>query len=285
MVLKNHLVYDFLTSDDYIWDWIEKQCPHFKSYYSNPNLSHEQALALAQADPKIQTSYHLFNPKGNVLYAVTNTVIKNIDLLKVKKREIEGELQYDWKVFNHIADCKKTFILPPSSENKANGGWQIVLRLVKVGPIIQFLHLGRRKDPEDPKHMYNEHAVVFYVDTLTGKQCDHFSHEDVKRVEDFLYRLLCFIWLGENTEEEIKPGKKYGGKKDADAVLNSFTNIPVTIINSKWNITRVNSEGFDVSGHFRILTKRYENPKCVWIAPYRKKGIVRKAKSEILKSQ
>lgn len=283
MVLKNHLVYDLLTNEDYVWDWIEKQCPHFKTYCSMPGLTNEQALELAQHDPYIQTSYHLFNSKGNTLYMVTNTVIKNIDLLKVKKRDIEGEMQYDWKVFNHITDCKKTFILPPSKDGTGSG-WQMVLRLVKVGRVIQFLHLGRQKDPENPTKMYNEHAVVFYVDTVTGEQCDHFSHPDVKSIEDFLYRLLCFVWLGENEEEEIKPGKKYGGKKDADQVLNSFTNIPVTIINSKWNITRINSEGFDVSGHFRILTKKYDNPKCVWVAPYRKKGVMRKAKSETLKT-
>lgn len=273
MVIKNHIVWPLLMDENYRWMWIEKQNPHMAQILKDPTIDEDHPLIQAlKEDVKVYSSYQLFHTKDNKLYWVTNTVLDKLDLLKVKKIPDEkfGE-KYNWTVFNHVPNCRKTFILPDIE------GWQNVLRILKVDSHIQFLSLRRRKNPPGDRYIWNEHCVTFFVDTITGMQCDHFRHEDVKGVEDFIYRLLCFIFLSENEEEIIKPGEKKGTRKQGK-VINSFPNIPLTIINSKWNITSIRNEGFDVSGHFRVLTKKYAQPKMVWVNPYRKEGLIRKSK-------
>lgn len=267
MVIKNHIAWPLLMDELYRWDWIKTQMPHLEPLL-NSNIPLDRIV-----DDKLKSVWKLWEPKGNTLYMVTETVLDKLDLLKVKKVHTEGVGEhYNWTVFNHIPDNKKTFILPDLPP-----GHQNCLRLLKSGDVIQFLHLSRFKN-KDNKNEWNEHAICFFVDTKTGLQCDHFNHIDVKGIEDFIYRLLCFIWLSENEEIIVKPGQKVG-TRNSGKLINSFDKLPITIINSKWNVTSVRTEGFQVRGHFRVLTKGHIEPRMVWIEPYEKKGYIRKAKA------
>jgi hypothetical protein len=93
-----------------------------------------------------------------------------------------------------------------------------------------------------------------------------------------VYSLLCFFYLSENEEIVVNGGKSYGTRKQADALSND-SNVPVTIINSRWNITSIRTEGFGVRGHFRLQPcgPGLQDTKMIFINPFEKHGYVRKA--------
>jgi hypothetical protein len=76
----------------------------------------------------------------------------------------------------------------------------------------------------------------------------------------------------------VEPGRKYGTKKSGK-LINTFTDIPLTIVNSKWNITSIRTEGFEVKGHFalRWTGEGRKIPKMVFIEPFQKNGYMRKS--------
>ena len=114
----------------------------------------------------------------------------------------------------------------------------------------------------------------------TGEPCDHYSSVDVKTLEPFVYRLLCFMFLTENDEIELKPGQKTGTKKSGK-VINSLQQ-NVIIVNSRWNTTIISSGKFGVRGHFRLQPcgPGRSEYTTIFIDPFIKTGITRKAKSE-----
>jgi hypothetical protein len=118
---------------------------------------------------------------------------------------------------------------------------------------------------------------MFYLDRVKNEQCDHFAHADVKIIEEFVYKLLCFVFLSENEEETLKAGEKKGTRKQGKII--NVLPIPLTIINSKWNITSIRTDGFGVSGHFR-LQPTSSGTKMIFIEPFMKHGYIRKAKAE-----
>lgn len=154
----------------------------------------------------------------------------------------------------------------------------ICIRMVIQDEIISFFHL---------KFIYNDKKagtgemkwVMYYLNRNTGELCEHFEHEDVKEIEESVYKFLCFFYLSENQEELIQPKKVYGTRKSGK-VLNDF-NFPITVVNSKWNITSIRTDGFSVRGHFAVRwTGEGRNiARIVLIEPFEKDGYVRKAKN------
>lgn len=88
------------------------------------------------------------------------------------------------------------------------------------------------------------------------------------------------MFLSENEEVILMPNQKSGTKKSGK-IINQLK-VPLTIVDSKWNITSINNTGFDVSGHFRLQPYGVgmQETKMIFIEPFRKNGYVRKAKSE-----
>ena len=82
----------------------------------------------------------------------------------------------------------------------------------------------------------------------------------------------------------MKPGEKSGTKKSGK-IINSLP-VPITIINSKWNITSIRTDGFNVSGHFALYWtgEGRRIPKMIFREPYEKKGYVRKAANKSISS-
>ena len=86
------------------------------------------------------------------------------------------------------------------------------------------------------------------------------------------------MYLSENTEVLLEAGRKTGTKKSGK-VINTLP-IPLTIVDSNWNITSIRTDGFNVSGHFAIrwVGEGRTEAKMVYISPYEKSGYVRKSK-------
>ena len=95
--------------------------------------------------------------------------------------------------------------------------------------------------------------------------------------------IQCLIFLKLTQPETIKvaAGEKYGTRKQGHYNASS---LPVTIVDSTWNKYIVRTEGFGVSGHFRMQPHGKGNAelKLIWIKPFQKHGYVRLPKADPL---
>lgn len=69
--------------------------------------------------------------------------------------------------------------------------------------------------------------------------------------------------------------------KKQGKLLNNM-DIPVTVVNSRWNTTVVRTEQFGVCGHFRLqrIGSGRSDSKVIFIEPFVKNGYVRNAQKE-----
>lgn len=249
MKLQNHIAYRFLTDESIIIEMIKATYPYvkFEDYHKNT---------------KIISLFNTLNPKGNKTYYCTDSVIDKLDMLQVKRKNSE----YNWSVFNSINNGKFTFIF---SDNK-------LIRLFIDDNVIHITFVKMDMEDEEKGNMK---WTMFYLDKNTGDKCEHFIHKDVQEIEEFCYKLLCFVYLTENEEIIINTKEKYGTKKTGK-IINTLP-FPLTIINSKWNITTIRTDKIEVRGHFAIrwTGEGRTIPKLVFIEPFEKNGYVRKAKS------
>lgn len=260
MRLTNHIAYRFLNDKTLLWELMELVHPNIYK------LSNKEDIP-----DQIHSTYGLLCPAENKSYYITESVTDKLELLKIKRKE--GN--YDYTLFNSLQPQKCTFILPDNRLirmliPKGEANTQLVFNYIKFEITDKARGYG---------HLNN---CMFYVDRVTGEQCSHFQHQDVKEIEDYLYRLLCFIYLSETEEIVLKPGQKSGTKKSGK-IINEIKQ-DLIIVTSKWNITSIRTEGFPVSGHARILspngTTRLTH-KVVWIDPFQKQGYIRKAKNQL----
>lgn len=256
MVLKNHVAYRILASDEIALRMVENFYPaDFRAWKS---LKDDRGFY------KIQTMYTLLNTSYNKTYVVTNTVFDKLPLLKIKN--------INWNVFENISERKITLILPNQTFVRA------YFRYDKVEVCYAQAKPAKESVPGEHKEgdLYLKYTV-FFVDLKTGEEklpSDKTLDESDKML---VYKLFCFMFLTENQEEIIDAGKTYGTRKSGK-ILNDF-NFPVTVVNSKWNITTINNQGFNVSGHFRL--QWYGEGRSKWqmifIEPFKKNGYKRTA--------
>lgn len=95
-----------------------------------------------------------------------------------------------------------------------------------------------------------------------------------------LFQMLSFFFFSELKTIELKPGQKKGTRKNGNY---NATKSNITIVDSNWNITSVRTEGFGVTGHFRMQPcgKGNKNRKITWVNSYQKYGYIRKSKKQI----
>lgn len=90
---------------------------------------------------------------------------------------------------------------------------------------------------------------------------------------------LIFLKLTDPEFTLLPAGKKHGTRKQGHYNATSF---PVTVVDSTWNKYIVRTEGFGVSGHFRMQRHGKGNAdlRLTWIKPYQKHGYVRSPKAD-----
>lgn len=260
MVLRNHIAYRFLT-DDTLWlEMIESQQPDLYELYKQNKDVPENVHSL----------YACINNKNNNPYLVTNSVIEHLDLLKINKK---GD-HYNWEVFKKLQEQKVTFIFNNN----------VLLRMVVSRDTIWFMHMkftfdkvGKGVEKNDGQMYW----IIFFIKRNTGELCQHFEHQDVKQIEEFVYKFLCFFYLTENEEQIVPPGKVVGTR--ATGKISNDFKFPLTMVTSKWNTTSIRTEGFGVRGHFRVqpmgpVDDRYY--EIILIDPFDKKGYKRTAGKE-----
>lgn len=135
---------------------------------------------------------------------------------------------------------------------------------------------------------HNDCLLAIELTRADGKiQCASSIASLDAKVKDFNTALVgaiqCLIFL-KLTEPEIihvAAGKKHGTRKQGHYNASAFA---VTIVDSTWNKFIVRTEGFGVSGHFRMQRygKGNADLKLVLIKPFLKHGYVRLPKSQNL---
>jgi len=255
MVIRNHIAYRFLTDSNLWMEMLESQHPNMYEDYEKNNL------ALPES---IKSLYYCLNNDKNRPFVVTNSVVEHLDMLKINKKDDH----YNWAVFNNLPEQKVTFIFQDGT----------LLRMIVSEGTIWFCHLTFKynKKSDNDGHM---NWVMFFINRETMELCEHFEHQDVINLEEFVYKFLCFFYLTENTEEIIPPGRVYGTRKTGKT-SNDFR-FPLTVVTSKWNITSIRTDSFGVRGHFRVQPCGVgrTNYEIIFIEPFEKSGYTRKAKS------
>jgi len=245
---------------------------------TNPELARkvvEQSIPKMDDQRKADTISHL-HPYGQKAYYITDTVLDKLDMLKVR-RDVEVDIRmqdstatlgeartFNWRVFNTFKPAKLTFILPDN----------IVVRIVSNSKVLWFCFIHVNKvDGIDVEIVW----TFFYYDKVADTVSQNWMDKEVMEREEFVYKLLCFFYLAENEEVIVEAGQRYGTRKQGK-IINSLP-VPITIVNSKWNVTSIRTEGFPVSGHFRLQPTR-NGHKMIFIDPYQKHGYVRRAKKD-----
>ncbi len=253
MVLRNHIAYRFLTDSNLWMEMLETQYPNiYKDYQAEGKDLPEGIMSLY---------YCLCNTKDHP-YMVSQSVVENLDMLKINKKDDH----YNWEVFKNLPELKATFIFHDNN----------LLRMIVSEETLWFCHLSFTFDKGD-KNNGKSNWVMFYLNRKTGELCEHFNHTDVRNLEEFIYKFLCFFYLTENTEEIIPAGKIHGTRKTGK-ISNDFR-FPITLVTSRWNTTTIRTESFGVRGHFRVQPcgKGRSNYEIIFIAPFTKQGYIRKA--------
>lgn len=263
-MLRNHIAYRFLCDERFMWEMIESTHPHEWSTLLKEKLCRADEETMKS---KIASYYDLIRPERNKTYYVTNSVLENLELLKL---DVKENGHYDWSVFKHLPLLTKyTFIFPNNH----------LLRMKVYENSIVFcdlrFKLENRKTMEGQSNWEN-----FFIDRESGELCDHFNSPVMKEIEEFIYKFLCFMFLTENDEMILNPGQSHGSRRTGK-VINELK-MPMTVVNSRWNITTIRNQGFAVSGHFRLQPcgAGHIDRKLIFIEPFEKKGYVRKAKSQ-----
>lgn len=267
MRFTNHIARRFLTDETLMYEYAElmhsEMVRQIKLGRTLDSFEETERLKLA-------TLFDLLGTEPHPVYLITETVHDKLDMLKVKK-DVNG--WYDWTCFSEIQEGKKTFVLYPVPE------WDLgrALRIKVLHDTIEFVHVHAKKDTDNDE-MCKSGMTFFFINRLDNSHAEHCHHKDVKTIYEFVYKLLCFVFLSENEYEEIPAGASRGTKK-TEKIKNDFP-VPLIVINSKWNVTSVRTEGFNVSGHFALRRCGVGRTasKMVYIQPFRKHGYTRTAK-------
>lgn len=232
MQLRNHIVYHFLNSPNIVSD------ASIKDYKDSvPEVSEDTVTLIKK----------IINIDGNKSYYITNSIINNLDLLKIDTN--------NWEILDGRPNAKYTFIFSDGS----------FLRLLIDDRDFLFYYVSRiGKDTS---------ASYFYHSFYDNKESGDFAFK-----KDFWFKLLCFFFYSQNKEIIVSPGKSYGTRKQMDSLSND-SKYPITIVNSNWNVTSIRLHGFNVSGHFRLQPCgfQFSETKMIFIEPFKKNGYVRKA--------
>lgn len=278
MKLEKHIATRFLADKSMPFEICDHMYPEIAALVKQKKLDEAEA---SERWSGYCALYDLLDPqKNDRVYYVTETVMDKLELLKVNKTSdyllqkpsLEDDTpagtikSYDWSVFDIMSNKHITLILPDNQ----------VLKLQKSDKFFAFIFVSC-KIIDWNKDQAHINWTCSFIDFKTKRLSANWPDAEMQAIELYVYRLLCFFFLSEITEQYVKPGQKYGTRKSGK-VINTLP-VPIVVVNSNWNITSIRTEGFDVSGHFRLQPYKTGH-KLIWIDPFKKHGYVRHAKKE-----
>lgn len=207
----------------------------------------------------------------NINYLVKKSAMKMVDKIPLNDK-------FDLTYLTHIPNKKCTFLLGPDLSvryYKTDKNVSTVFYF-KEGDRISWIFLRIDLTTGNiilPK-LNSLKAVEFTSDEFDFNDFDEDDME--KRTVKKFIQLLLFVELSELVVEILQPKQKTGTKK-TERYLNE-SNSDIVIVDSKWNVISVRTEGFTVEGHWRFQpcgVGRLER-EYIWIKTFEKHGYVRK---------
>lgn len=138
-----------------------------------------------------------------------------------------------------------------------------------------FLWLTPNGQPLGFRLSQNGH-VILWVSNVVGLQ-DHEKSEYVKHIWVNTIAVSMFKSYAQVETKYVKRNTRITNK--TESYFND-TNFDITYLTSKWFTNLVRSEGFKVSGHFRLQPKKVNGEwtkELIWIEPYEKHGYTSRA--------
>lgn len=262
MKIKNHIGDRFIHDSNFVMAMTHRMHPE-AFHKLETMLSEERTVEnlMLRENPLFQrmmVTWYCLDSRDQMAYWISNSVIESLEHIKVKKKSDH----FDWSVFLHLKDQKKTFLFPNNS----------LLRFTVQNNVLWWCYLTNKGG--------SPFWTMFFVNRDSGNLSENFDTDDVIKIEEFIYKFMCFFYLSEHEYKLLKPNEKFGTRKGGKVINDSKGE--VTIVNSSWNITAIRTEGFGVRGHFatRWVGSGRNTPKLVYIEPFRKNGYIRKAKKD-----
>jgi len=259
MVLKNHIAYRFLTDDGLIYEMMKSHLPSaVNKIEKNETLEEDEGS-------KLHTLNHALSKYDQRAYYITDTILDKVDMLKVKPKGTH----FDWTIFDKLPEQKMTFIYSNNT----------LIRFCVFKGHLCFCWVVTSPSEDKPEEfILNFH--LFHYNQEEMRFSSNWDDPVVTNMEERIYKLLCFFYFSDNEMIIVEPGRKYGTKKTGK-IINTFKDIPITVVNSNWNITSIRTEGFGVRGHFRLQPcgVGMKEVKMIFIEPFIKNGYIRNAKN------
>ena len=209
---------------------------------------------------------------GYEMYPMRHYIMANTAMDLVKRVKINPH-KFDVKFLTNVKNKKITFLL----------GSDLAIRVSKVNKIIYCSIILRITAP-DSEAGFRVKFDLCSINTESGKINFPSNMEKPFEHPDFilLLQLIIFTELSVLETVVIKPNGKHGAKKEGKLFNESKHNI--TIVDSTWNRLIVRTEGFGVSGHFRLQPcgKGLINRELIWIDAFTKNGYIRRPKGNPL---
>lgn len=250
MKLDNHIAYRFLTDENFWFEIIEAQ--------SEADGEKSKSIDYQATLYNLLTFEKSYTPR-----LITKTVVEKIDYLKVNRKD----KVLDWTVFKDVKEGKYTYIFPDNRLIRIC----VHKEIVHVFDLTFFFNINSKLEGQS-------YWTQIYSNRFSGERCEHVDDKRGMATEEYAYKLMCFIHLGEIQEQIIEKGKKWGTRKTGKVI--NILPFSLIRVDSTWNITSIRTDEFGVKGHFAIrwTGQGRSTPKLVWINPFKKQGYVRKAK-------
>lgn len=147
------------------------------------------------------------------------------------------------------------------------GGATVLFRIYEAG-LYSFCFVGHNQQGFMFTPFNKETA---YLSMLTS-----YNNDAMRSMNKSVIAFLCFKKYAEVSEKVIK--KKSGSEAFNFKYVNN-TNKNITVMDSTWFTTLIQTEGFNVRGHFRLqpVGEGRKERKLIWINDFQKNGYVREA--------
>jgi len=200
------------------------------------------------------------------------------DSAKQEAEKIKINHNFNLKFLSNSSNENITYI---TSEND-------FFRYYKVGKIIFGCYVKRHDEDYIEYHFFKLNTETNTIDVGEGAMdfdiSPYFLGETSSGGDGFQVKYVRFIqlvvWtqLSELEYVVVKPKGRIGTRKNGKIANDSQTSI--VVVDSSWNKVIIRTEGFSVSGHFRLQPcgKNRSKLKLVYVKPHQKSGYVRGAK-------
>lgn len=122
---------------------------------------------------------------------------------------------------------------------------------------------------------HNKSWVTGAYDEILKKE---YNDEHITLIKQFVSAILTIEVFKKFAEVDTKIIQAKSKERGNKCVYDNQTDFSISFFDSKWFTNIVRSQGFKVSGHFRLQPYKNGEKKIIWIEEFKKNGYTSKAK-------